>query len=70
MAAQSQGDSPYVAAMALMDRISDVEYRKQVQRPNREWVLRTYAQCLNTVRNPDIVEDYIKAYREAARTTG
>ena len=63
---QSGENSPEQVAYKLMTLIADVENREVYghgRTPvNREWVLRTYAQCLRLVRAPNLISDVLKEY--------
>lgn len=57
-------NSPEEVAYKLFTHISNVEkralYPNSDKPADREWILKTYAQCIYTVRNPTYVEDALK----------
>ena len=58
-------NTPEKIALDLMGKIADTEAKIFVgsdKNANREWVLRTYAQCLETVRNPNRVDHFLTTY--------
>ena len=54
--------TPHGAALALLDFIMQIEYPRDDNKPDREWVLRTYAQCYLTVNRPTEADKYAKQY--------
>jgi hypothetical protein len=58
-------NSPEQVAYKLFSHIADVE-KKTLAGPDvnvsREWILRTYAQCLRTVNSPHNVKDHVEAF--------
>lgn len=64
--AKVEGDTPEAVAYRLFLHIADAEkslvgtdQNPRIGDADREWILRTYAQCIATVRNPDGVADFL-----------
>ena len=52
-------------AFDLMDKIANTEgkiFAGSDTNVDRTWILRTYAQCLETVRNPNLVHEFLDAF--------
>ena len=57
-------NTPEKIALDLMGKIADAEGKILAgsdKNVNRAWLLRTYAQCLETVRNPNLVHEFLEA---------
>ncbi len=59
-------NSPEEVAYKLLQVIADVENRERYGHGShpvdREWVLRTYAQCIRAVRLPNLINDVVKEF--------
>jgi hypothetical protein len=58
-------NSPEQVAYKLFNHIANAEKKVLVgpnPSANREWILRTYAQCLRTVNSPHNVQDHLAAF--------
>lgn len=62
-------NSPEKVAYKLFDVIMNVENRAGYgggdNAVDREWVLRTYAQCLRAVKSPHLIGDIVQEYSPA-----
>jgi hypothetical protein len=60
-------ETPEAVALGLMDRIAMAEGKEfegdQSNCVDREWILRTYAQCRLIVSRPADIEAILKAYQ-------
>ena len=63
-------NSPEQVAYNLMSMIMNVENRDSFghgKAPvDREWVLRTYAQCIRAIRVPNMINDVVKEFQPEA----
>ena len=59
-------NSPEEVAYKLLQLVADVENRERYGHGSnpvdREWVLRTYAQCIRAVRLPSMISDVVKEF--------
>ncbi|HXS50846.1 MAG TPA: hypothetical protein VN713_12085 [Sphingomicrobium sp.] len=58
-------NSPEQVAYKLLNNIAQAEKKTLVgadANVTREWILRTYAQCLRTVNSPHNVNDYLESF--------
>jgi hypothetical protein len=61
-------NSPEQVAYKLMQQIAASEgfvLGGMGQRPNREWLIRTYSQCLYAIRNPQVPNRSINLYQNS-----
>lgn len=59
-------NSPEKVAFKLMEMMMNVENRSAYgggdNAIDREWILRTYAQCIRAVKAPQMINDVLKEY--------
>lgn len=62
-------NSPEQVAYKLMRDIAHAEkisLQGMSVNSSREWLLKTYAQCLQAVRSPHVIDDIVKKYHPGA----
>ena len=58
-------NTPEKIAFDLMGKIADAEgkfFAGADKNTNREWILRTYAQCLQTITGPKFVHQHLETF--------